>query len=270
LAWHPVAAKVPAVKIGIRVLAIAALCAGLAAFPLFAQAPKPDSAAAPLKLTAQQERGAKAFLAYCSMCHGERGAGDGPVAGELARSEGAKPAHLDDAARIEKLGVRGVRNVIVRGGSHTGRSNMMPAWGEHLAPGVVDDIAAYVMVLPALGPGIPSATIAKYLAAPAGTPAAGRKLFVTFCTGCHGPQGKGDGFNADTLHARHNIRPRNLTETAYFAKKTDQELYSTIALGGGHTGKSAFMPGWTYRLAPAQIKDLVSYVRAISKTPSKP
>jgi cbb3-type cytochrome c oxidase subunit III len=255
-------------KLGIRAVVIAALGAGLAAFPLFAQAPKPDTTV--VKLTARQERGAKAFLAYCAMCHGDHGAGDGPVAAELARRENVKVAHLDDGARLEKLGLAGVKKVIVKGGGHTGRSNLMPAWGEHLAPAVVEDIAAYVMVLPTLNPGIPSATIAKYLAAPAGTPAAGRKLFVTFCTACHGPQGKGDGFNADTLRVRHNVRPRNLTETAYFAKKTDQELYSTIALGGGHTGKSAFMPGWTYRLEPAQIKDLVSYVRAISKTPSQP
>jgi cbb3-type cytochrome c oxidase subunit III len=255
-------------KLGIRAVVIAALGAGLAAFPLFAQAPKPDTTV--VKLTARQERGAKAFLAYCAMCHGDHGAGDGPVAAELARRENVKVAHLDDGARLEKLGLAGVKKVIVKGGGHTGRSNLMPAWGEHLAPAVVEDIAAYVMVLPTLNPGIPSATIAKYLAAPAGSPAAGRKLFVTFCTACHGPQGKGDGFNADTLRVRHNIRPRNLTETAYFAKKTDQELYSTIALGGGHTGKSAFMPGWTYRLEPAQIKDLVSYVRAISKTPPQP
>lgn len=268
----------PAMKLLGRALVFVALCAGAVALPLFAQAPKPDSAGrAPaakdstaIKLTAQQERGAKAYLAYCSMCHGEHGAGDGPVAEELARREGVRPAHLDDAARLEKVGARGVREVIVRGGAHTGRSNLMPTWGEHLAPAVVDEIVAYVMVLPKLNPGIPPATVAKYMAAPAGTPAEGRKLFVTFCTACHGPQGKGDGFNADSLYARNKIRPRNLTETSYFAKKTDQDLYATIALGGGHTGKSTFMPGWTYRLEPAQIKDLVSYVRAISKTKSRP
>jgi mono/diheme cytochrome c family protein len=225
-----------------RALVFVALCACAVALPLFAQATKPDPAGrapAPkdstaIKLTAQQERGAKAYLAYCSMCHGEHGAGDGPVAPELARREGVRPAHLDEAARLEKIGARGVRDVIVRGGGHTGRSNLMPTWGEHLAPAVVDDIVAYVMVLPKLDPGIPPATLAKYMSAPAGTPAEGRKLFVTFCTACHGPQGKGDGFNADSLYARNHIRPRNLTETSYFAKKTDQDLYATIALGGGH------------------------------------
>ena len=257
-------------KHGIRALVIAALGAGLAALPLLAQAPQPDSAGAALKLTAQQERGAKAYLAYCAMCHGDHGAGDGPLAAELARRGGVKPAHLDDAARLEKLGSLGLRRIILRGGAHTRRSNLMPSWGERLAPGVVAEIAEYVMVLPRLNPGIPAATIAKYLAAPPGSPAEGRTLFVHFCSGCHGPEGKGDGFNADTLRVRHKIRPRNLTETEYFAKKTDRELYATIALGGGHMGKSVFMPGWTYRLSPAQIKNLVSYVRAISNTPSRP
>ena len=251
----------------IPALALAALGAGLAAFPLLAQAPKPDTTA--VKLTPQQERGARAYLAYCAMCHGDHGAADGPLAADLAK-RGVRPAHLDDAARLEKLGAGELREVIRRGGAHTKRSNLMPPWGEQLAPEVVADVTEYVLVLPKLNPGIPPATIAKYMAAPPGSPAEGRALFVRFCTGCHGPEGKGDGFNADTLRVRHNIRPRNLTETAYFAKKTDRDLYATIALGGGHTGKSAFMPGWTYRLEPAQIKHLVSYVRAISKTPSQP
>jgi len=63
-----------------------------------------------------------------------------------------------------------------------------------------------------------------------------------FCSGYLEPEGRGDRFNTDALKARHNIRPRNLTETAYFAEKSDEELYATIALGGGHRGKSLFMP----------------------------
>jgi cytochrome c553 len=76
-------------KILVRSLVLAALAAGLAALPLLAQAPKPDSTAV-VKLTAQQERGGKAFLAYCAMCHGDHGAGDGPLAAELARQSGRK------------------------------------------------------------------------------------------------------------------------------------------------------------------------------------
>ena len=68
---------------------------------------------------------------------------------------------------------------------------------------------------------------------------------------------------------RHQIRPRNLTDSTYFATKTDQELYATISLGGAHMGKSMYMPSWSYTFPPAQIKDLLAYVRAISHTQDK-
>jgi cbb3-type cytochrome c oxidase subunit III len=213
--------------------------------------------------------GAQGFLAYCAMCHGVSGAGDGPLAASLA-AQNVRVARLDDAARLETLGAAGVRRVIVTGGGHTGRSNLMPAWGERLGRRLVDDIVAYVRTLPSQKPGVPEATVHKYLEAPPGSAEEGRKLFVFYCTGCHGPQGKGDGLNADTLRVRNNIRPRNLTDSAYFAPKTDQEIYDVIALGGGHMGKSIFMPGWTYTLKPEEIKDLASYVRVLSGTAPRP
>jgi cbb3-type cytochrome c oxidase subunit III len=245
------------------------LGAGLFALPLFAKNAAPPDSVEP-KLNPQQERGARAFLAYCALCHGNNGSGDGPLAAQLGKRTGAPPVHLDDASRIDRLGRAGVRTVVTQGGGHTGRSNLMPTWGERLSPAVVSDIVEYVMVLPRLSPSVPPATVAKYLNAPPGSAQAGREHFVHFCSGCHGPQGRGDGFNADSLYARNRIRPRNLTDSTYFAQKTDAVLYETIALGGGHMGKSMYMPGWTYRLSPGQIKDLVSYVRAISHTAPQP
>ena len=160
--------------------------------------------------------------------------------------------------------------VITRGGGHTGRSNLMPPWGDRLDAALIETVADYVMALPDMKPGTPASTIEKYLQAPPGSDANGRRLFVYYCTACHGSFGKGDGYLADSLRRRNNIRPRDLTDSVYFAKQTDRELYVTVALGGGHSGKSVFMPAWTVTLSPAQIKDLLSYVRAISRTPSRP
>jgi len=126
------------------------------------------------------------------------------------------------------------------------------------------------MTLPGLHPSTPTATIEKYLQAPPGVPAEGRKLFVYYCSGCHGLAGKGDGVYAKTLRVRNKVWPRNLTQTAYFEKKTDQDIYVVVALGGGHAGKSTMMPAWTASLAPDQIKHLVSYVRVLSKTSPRP
>jgi cbb3-type cytochrome c oxidase subunit III len=254
----------------LRATLVAAGIAGLLALPLFAAISPPPPPAGPPKLTPRQERGAHAFLTYCALCHGNGGAGDGPLADELRRRTGAAPVHLDDTSRVVRLGRAGLRRVVMLGGAHTGRSNLMPAWGERLKPQVIDDIVEYLVALPGQNPAIPAATVRKYLSAPPGSAAEGRQHFVHFCSACHGPQGHGDGLSADSLYARNKIRPRNLTDSSYFAKRTDEQLYATISLGGGHMGKSPYMPGWTYRLSPRQIKDLISYVRAISRTPPRP
>jgi len=220
--------------------------------------------------TAEQlQRGQEAFLAYCAVCHGDRGAGDGEMAAPL-RESGVMVAHLDDEARARQLGRDAVRKVIAEGGAHTGRSNLMPGWGERLEATTIDNILEYVLTLPGSRPGVTEATLQKYLEAPPGAPAEGRRVYLHYCSACHGPYGKGDGPYAEALRQQHNIRPRDLTDSTYIGRKTDQDLFAIISLGGGHMGKSAFMPAWTVSLSPAQIKDVVSYVREISRSAPQP
>lgn len=216
------------------------------------------------------ESGQEIFLASCAMCHGDRGNGDGPLAAQLLKEAGVGPAKLNDAARLRTLGRAEVKRIIIQGGGHRHRSNLMPPWGDKLGPKAADDVTDFVMALPGLDPGTPAATVAKYLTTSAGSAGEGQGLFVYYCSGCHGLSGKGDGVYAKAIRARHKVWPRNLTQTGYFAEKTDQDLYVVIALGGGHVGKSPMMPAWSVTMTPQQIKDLVSYVRVLSKTKSQP
>ena len=87
------------------------------------------SSGAPMPASASISRGQQLFLEHCAMCHGDGGAGDGELASGLQHKAGVSPANLTDRGRLERLGRAGVRNVITRGGAHTGRSNLMPAWG---------------------------------------------------------------------------------------------------------------------------------------------
>ncbi len=246
-----------------RVLPAAAAVAGVAAL-LFSLSPA-RAALSP----ARQARAQQAYLAYCAMCHGPDGAADGEVAVALRRSETVVP-HLDNGARLQAVGRAGVLRVIMRGGGHTGRSNIMPSWGTLLGPGLAEDITDYVMDIPNRRPGVPEATIQKYLKSPPGVPAEGRKLYVYHCSACHGAGGKGDGPSGEVLRRKRNARTRDLTDARYMATRTDQDLFVVISLGGGHLGKSVFMPAWTVDLTPAQIKDLVAYLRALSKTRARP
>ena len=227
-------------------------------------------AAAARTAVERMDSGARGFQEYCAMCHGNEGYGDGDVAGTLRKDASVSVARLNDAGRLSVLKRAGVRKVIVEGGAHTGRSNLMPAWGNKLSATLVEDITDYVMALPSQKPGVPTSTLKKYLEAPAGSPAQGRALYVHNCSACHGPFGKGDGSFAQALRQKRKIRPRNLTDSTYIATRTDKDLYVTISLGGGHVGKSPYMPAWAVYLSPEQIKDVVSYIRTISRTESRP
>lgn len=244
-----------------RVLAVITLVGGAVVFVMSCTAKQPK--------VAPPTRGEQAFLGYCAMCHGDRGAGNGPLAAALSEAGATRPARLDDAERLESLGRDELIRVIMQGGLHTGRSGVMPPWAGRLDSTLIADIADYVLTLPAQRPVTPAATIQKFLEAPEGSAEDGRRLYVFYCSMCHGPHGAGDGLYADTLHARNNIRPRNLTDGAYIGMKTDEDLFVTISLGGGHGGKSDFMPAWSVTLSPAQIKSLISYIRVISGTSSK-
>ena len=131
-------------RLMVRVLLAIASVLGLYAASAL-QAVEPSTPAAKLA------RAQQAFLAYCGMCHGPRGAGDGEVAAALKRSSIIVP-RLDDAARLAKIGREGVLRIVTEGGAHVGRSNVMPEWGGLVGAGLAGDLADYVMSLPGQGP----------------------------------------------------------------------------------------------------------------------
>ncbi len=216
------------------------------------------------------QRGQQAFLSHCAMCHGDEGNGDGDVAVAIREKSGVNVARLNDRETLGRLTRADVVKVIEQGGAHTGRSNIMPAWGSMLDHALINDIAAYVMTLADSNPAIPRSTIQHYLEAPPGVPEEGRVLFVHHCVACHGSLGKGDGPFAEQLWDTRHVRPRNLTDSTYIASKTDQQLFAVISLGGGHFRKAVQMPAWIVTLTPAQIKSVVAYVREVSHTARRP
>jgi cbb3-type cytochrome c oxidase subunit III len=222
-----------------------------------------------LRLSAAAERGGRAFLSHCAMCHGNSGNGDGEAA-TMVKQRGATVARLNDPEMMDKLTREQLIEVIKKGGEHTGRSHFMPAWGEKLDPDMINDIAEFVITLRTVNPAIPRQTLASYLMAPVGVPADGRELFVHHCVACHGDEGKGDGPYGKRLLQMNKITVRNLTDSTYFKNKMDKDLYAVVALGGGHFRKAVYMPAWTVTLSPAQIKSLVAYVHSISNTTPKP
>jgi mono/diheme cytochrome c family protein len=86
-----------------------------------------------------------------------------------------------------------------------------------------------------------------------GDVARGKTIFVRHCTGCHGPEGGGDGYSF-----LRGPDPANLTSPST-RKKSDAELIKTI-----HDGKPN-MPPWKVRLSETESRDVLTYVRTLAK-----
>ena len=84
----------------------------------------------------------------------------------------------------------------------------------------------------------------------------GKKVYEQYCLVCHGPQGKGDGPVGMALKPP----PANLSGDMV-KKKPDSELLTVIRKG--RTGTA--MPAWEKDLSEEQIKNVLAYVRSLSK-----
>ncbi|HMS82064.1 MAG TPA: cytochrome c [Nitrospira sp.] len=87
---------------------------------------------------------------------------------------------------------------------------------------------------------------------PTGDDSKGKKIFARHCAGCHGSQGKGDGY------LLLGPDPANLTRPAT-KKKSDATLLSSI-----HEGKPN-MPSWKNRLSAEESRAVLAYVRTLEK-----
>ena len=80
----------------------------------------------------------------------------------------------------------------------------------------------------------------------------GKSVFVKHCAGCHGAEGKGDGYKL--LGAD----PANLTSPS-IKKKSDSAVLKTIHEGNPN------MPSWKVRLSEQDSRAVLAYIRTLSK-----
>lgn len=93
---------------------------------------------------------------------------------------------------------------------------------------------------------------------PAGDPAKGQELFVTSCSACHGPEGKGvPGLGKD------------MTGSEFIAGKSDTELLQFIKQGRdpsdplNTTGVAMPPKGGNPSLGDEDLQNIVAYIRTI-------
>lgn len=88
-------------------------------------------------------RGAALFDKNCAVCHGQDARGSGMLAASLP----VKPANLTDCRLTAEDPTEVLEGIIREGGSYTGLSTVMPAWGGRLTEQEISDVAAFVKTL---------------------------------------------------------------------------------------------------------------------------
>jgi mono/diheme cytochrome c family protein len=86
----------------------------------------------------------------------------------------------------------------------------------------------------------------------------GKELYVRYCAGCHGEDGRGEA---------KTFRPSvgNLAVKDLMDQISDEYLFTVIQKGGAAVGKNAAMPAWSTQLRDEDIWDIVAFVRTLAR-----
>lgn len=87
----------------------------------------------------------------------------------------------------------------------------------------------------------------------------GAALYARHCAACHGPEGRGDGWNAPALP----VLPTAHADAELMSRRPDDTLFDGIAAGAYILGGSPRMPAFGEMLDTDQIRALVRYIRLL-------
>jgi len=192
-------------------------------------------------------RGEEVYRTFCWTCHGPYGRGDGPAAPNLT-------VHPPDFTNPAVLGGTSDQQVVARLTARKGRpdakAHPMNVVVTTLKEDALRDAIAYIRTLAVPG---------KHVSLPAG-----RDIYNTFCSACHGSQGDGQGPAARNLVG---VKPRDFTSKDFIIEGREEQIYQTIFGGAAKAFHgSPYMPEWKTALSLQQIRDVVEYLKTFKKS----
>lgn len=95
-------------------------------------------------LADESTEGANLFSQRCAMCHGAKGAGDGPLAGTMPADQ--KPRNLAQGDYKYATDATKMKGIISKGGAAVGLSVLMPAQSD-LSDAQLNALVSYVASL---------------------------------------------------------------------------------------------------------------------------
>lgn len=110
---------------------------------------------------------------------------------------------------------------------------------------------------------IPLVLTSVYSAGSKGDLSVGKRVYNKYCYYCHGTEGRGDGAVAMGL----TPHPANFVKDAERMKKSDKELFESIAKGIHREigGDELAMPQWNLILTEDEIWSVLAYIRHLSE-----
>jgi mono/diheme cytochrome c family protein len=94
-------------------------------------------------MTYSERTGQRLFEAYCVICHGREGYGDGFNSYNLE----PRPRNLADTTYMNTLSDARLSEMIAEGGRGTGKSVLMPAYGSTLTTSEIQGLVEYIRYL---------------------------------------------------------------------------------------------------------------------------
>jgi mono/diheme cytochrome c family protein len=176
------------------------------------------------------------YAQNCAGCHGRDGKGNSAL-------RLANPVYLAIAGDdiIRRAATSGIKN------------SQMPAFAKSAGGMLTDEqieiLVREIRVRWADSNAIAGTTPPPYAASKAGNPASGAAVYVAFCAGCHGPDGKG------------TAKGSSIVDGSFLALVTDQNLRTTIIAGRpdlGHPDWRHYTPG--KEISPQEVTDVVAWL----------
>ena len=185
-------------------------------------------------------RGDELYGRYCSSCHGVDGKGGVGVPISM-------PSFLNN-----------VSNEYLRETIRQGRpGRIMPAFND-LSDAQVNAVVSHVRSWSDKPAPVEDSTVVK------GSSKNGKKLFVKYCTQCHGVDGRGGQGTGVTYSRKRDfpiIAPA-LNNTGFLASASDAMIRDTIAKGREGTPMPSMLAAG---LSKQDINDVVAYIRSLEK-----
>ena len=193
---------------------------------------------AAVTLNPEQKEGQVVFESVCWTCHGSAGHGNGP-----ARTAEVVPPSFQtrDYAMASAASLKERFRATLEGADST--HPHMQYVVKLVKPEAFEAALAYIPAV-AYPPEIPGSAIN------------GGRIYQFRCSGCHGPNGLGDGPGAANLV---DVKPANFTTDTLVASGNWDAVYNKIREGGQRVHGS-LMPSWGIVLDDADMWDLVAYL----------